>query len=150
MRANGAPATLATERPATHHLSLTRSAGAKPRPVDAAAQRGGYAVKTHTTSQTLDILRTAVALRDPTDGTRLTDLPLSSFDLFHRRDQKAWDGVAGLCFGAAAGLHACAEDGSPFLLGPMVLSRSTPVFPSTVTGRPGTVSWFVDESASTP
>ena len=83
MRANGAPATLATEQQATHHLSLTRSAGAKPRPVDAAAQRGGYAVKTHTTSQTLDILRTAVALRDPTDGTRLTDLPLSSFDLFH-------------------------------------------------------------------
>jgi 3'(2'), 5'-bisphosphate nucleotidase len=144
VRANGVSAPFAAARPATHQISVTRSSGSPARPIDAVAQRSGFGMKTRTTSQSLDMLRTAVDLGG------LTDVALGSFDLFCRRDQKVWDGLAGLCFGAAAGLRSCAEDGSPLPLGPSLLSEAEPVFPSTVMGRPEAVAWFVDATASSP
>lgn len=144
VRANGADVSAAAERSATRELSLTRSSGAPERAADVIARQTGYTLKTRTTSQTLDMLRTAV------DLSSLTDLPMASFDLFCRRDQKVWDGLAGLCFGAATGLGSCTEDGSALPLGPSLLSQAEPIFPSTVMGRPETVSWFVDASAPRP
>lgn len=142
VRVNGATAPPPAERAASRELSLTRSSGQPARPIDGIAQRAGYRLKTRTTSQSLDMLRTTVDLRD------LSDLPLVPFDLFCRRDQKVWDGLAGLCFGRAGGLRACAEDGAPLPLGPDLFSAAEPTLPSTVVGRPETVAWFLD--ASTP
>ncbi|MDV9174083.1 inositol monophosphatase family protein [Streptomyces sp. W16] len=119
-------------------LSATRSAGALPRDFDRAAEETGFLLKTRTTSQTLDMVRAAVDL----SGRTAPSLP--PFELFWRRRQKVWDGIAGLCLGAAAGLRHCAEDGEPLPLTPSFLSRAEPVFASTVMGRPDIVSWFLD------
>jgi 3'(2'), 5'-bisphosphate nucleotidase len=73
-----------------------------------------------------------------------TGPPLPRFDLFWRREQKLWDGAAGLCLSAAAGLRSCDEHGNALPLGPEFLSAPTPTFASTVTGRPETVAWFLE------
>jgi 3'(2'), 5'-bisphosphate nucleotidase len=95
-------------------------------------------VKSRTTSQTIDMVRTVV------DVEALTEPPLTRFDLFWRREQKLWDGAAGLCLGAAAGLRSCDEHGDMLPLNPTFLSAPAPTFSSNVTGRPETVAWFLD------
>jgi 3'(2'), 5'-bisphosphate nucleotidase len=119
---------------------LTRSQGAESLDVDESAEASGYRLKTRTTSQTLDMVRTA------TDLSALTEPVLPQFELFHRREQKLWDGVAGLALGRATGLRDCDETGAALPLGPEFLSAPTPVFPSTVMGRPETVAWFLEAS----
>lgn len=119
-------------------ISATRSAGAPPRGFDPAAEKAGFLLKTRTTSQTLDMVRTAV------DLSLHTDSPLPPFDLFWRRKQKVWDGIAGLCLGTAAGLRHCDENGQPLPAAPAFFSQAEPVFASTVMGKPEIVSWFLD------
>ena len=135
---NGVPGA----RPATsggdRWLSITRSEGSPARVVDPAAKAAGYQLKTRTTSQTLDMVRTAV------DLASLTDPALPAFSLFCRREQKLWDGVAGLTLGRACDLRDCDESGAELPLGPEFLSSATPVFASTVMGRPETVAWFME------
>ena len=130
---NGKPAASRT----SEWISATRSAGSRERPFDTVANAAGFQLKTRTTSQTLDMVRTAADL----EGR--TDLQLPSFELFWRRRQKVWDGLAGLCLGAASGLRSCDENGEPLPLGPDLLSQAEPEFPSTVMGRPESVSWFL-------
>jgi 3'(2'), 5'-bisphosphate nucleotidase len=134
---NGRPAPMPKAASADRWLSMTRSSGSPARPADATAEQAGYHVKTRTTSQTLDMVRTAV------DLTGHTELAVQPFDLFLRRAQKVWDGLAGLCLGAAAGLRSCDEDGKPLPSGPDFLSAAEPAFASTVMGRPETVSWYL-------
>lgn len=119
-------------------ISATRSAGAPPRGFDQAAEQAGFLLKTRTTSQTLDMVRTAV------DLSHCTDPSLPAFDLFWRRRQKVWDGIAGLCLGTAAGMRHCDEDGKPLPAAPPFFSQAEPVFASTIMGRPEAVSWFLD------
>lgn len=119
------------------HLSVTRSRGQDRPAFDAAARQAGYTLKTRTTSQTLDMLRTAL------DVTGLTTPGLPSFDLFWRRKQKLWDGAAGLCLAEAAGLRSCGEDGEPLTLTREFLAEPTPTLDANVTGRPETVEWFL-------
>ncbi|MEU0427278.1 inositol monophosphatase family protein [Streptomyces canus] len=121
-----------------HWISATRSAGAPPRDFDPAAGQAGFRLKTRTTSQTLDMVRAAVDLSHHTDPS------LPPFELFWRRKQKVWDGIAGLCLGTAAGLRHCDEDGKPLPAAPAFFSQAEPVFASTVMGRPDVVSWFLD------
>jgi 3'(2'), 5'-bisphosphate nucleotidase len=118
-------------------ISVTRSADDPPRALDDEALRAGYRLKTGTTSQTLDMLRTAV------DLTGLTELEHPGFDLFWRREQKLWDGVAGHCLGAAAGLRGSDEQGRPLRLNQDFLSAPAPVFPSSVLGSADAVDWFL-------
>lgn len=135
---NGEPAALPPTRAGGGWLSITRSEGSAARPVDPIAAGEGYQLKTRTTSQTLDMVRTAV------DLTALTDPVLPTFSLFCRREQKLWDGAAGLALGRASGLHDCDEAGEALPLGPKFLSAATPVFRSTVMGQPETVAWFLE------
>lgn len=123
---------------ASGNLSATRSRGEERPDFDAAARRAGYTLKTRTTSQTLDMLRTAL------DISELTTPALPPFDLFWRRRQKLWDGVAGLCLADAAGLQSCGENGEPLKLTPDFLAGPTPTFAANVTGRPETVAWFLE------
>ncbi|MEO3798458.1 inositol monophosphatase family protein [Nonomuraea sp. B1E8] len=132
---NGSPAPMVQR--AQNTISATRSSGGPGREFDAIAAESTYRVKTRTTSQTIDMLRTVVDLRDHTDPS------LHSFDLFWRRQQKLWDGAAGLCLGDIAKLRHCDEDGAPLPAGPEFLSAPTPVFESTVMGQPETVKWFL-------
>jgi 3'(2'), 5'-bisphosphate nucleotidase len=135
---NGVPGTQPAASGDDRWLSITRSEGLPARTVDPIAKAAGYELKTRTTSQTLDMVRTAV------DLTNLTDPPLPAFSLFCRREQKLWDGAAGLALGRACGLRDCDEAGAELPLRAQFLSAATPVFPSTVMGRPETVAWFLE------
>ncbi|MFF4344881.1 inositol monophosphatase family protein [Kitasatospora sp. NPDC001540] len=121
-----------------HWISATRSAGSPVREFDSAAEQSGYRLKVRTTSQSVDMLRTAV------DLSGVTDPVLPPFDLFWRRSQKLWDGVAGIAIGTALGLRSADEEGKPLPLGPGFLSAPTPTFGSTVIGHPEAVAWFLD------
>jgi 3'(2'), 5'-bisphosphate nucleotidase len=137
LRVNGRTVASSSQAEVSRHLSATRSRGEDRPGFDAAAKRAGYTLKTRTTSQTLDMLRTAL------DVSNLTAPALPPFDLFWRREQKLWDGAAGLCLAAAAGLRSCGESGEALALGPDFLSAPTPTFAANVTGRPETVAWFL-------
>jgi len=119
-------------------LSLTGLEDHPSLPIEASAEKEGYRTKTHTTSQTLDMLRTALAIG------QLTEPPLPQFSLFWRREQKLWDGAAGLCLAAATGLTACDEQGNLHDFRPEFLRQQVPTFPSTIVGEPQIVAWFID------
>ncbi|MFD9952797.1 inositol monophosphatase family protein [[Kitasatospora] papulosa] len=139
---NGQTAAPAGRAEVGRHLSVTRSRGEERPDFDAAAREAGYTLKTRTTSQTLDMLRTAL------DVSELTTPGLPPFDLFWRRNQKLWDGAAGLCLAAAAGLRSCDENGEPLTLTRDFLAEPTPTFKADVTGRPETVDWFLKAARS--
>jgi 3'(2'), 5'-bisphosphate nucleotidase len=118
--------------------SVTRSSGVPPRPFEGSLLRAGYRLKTRTTSQTLDMVRTAI------DLSALTDGELYPFDLFHRTRQKVWDGLAGLCMGEAAGLLAVDAKGhnrTPVDI--ETLTQPEPTFDATTMGTPEEVRWFL-------
>jgi 3'-phosphoadenosine 5'-phosphosulfate (PAPS) 3'-phosphatase len=79
--------------------SLTRSAATSPQPGEARFLDEGWTVKTDTTSQTLDMVRTCIDLRAHTAPE------LAPFALFYRKRQKVWDGAAGICLARAGGLR---------------------------------------------
>jgi 3'(2'), 5'-bisphosphate nucleotidase len=124
--------------------SVTRSGGTQPRPFERTMTDAGYSLKTRTTSQTLDMVRTAL------DLSGLTDEPVR-FDLFFRPEQKIWDGLAGLCFGSAAGMANADLSGAPRVpVSPEILAQSEPTFSSTVMGFPEAVTWFVEIAENYP
>jgi 3'(2'), 5'-bisphosphate nucleotidase len=120
-------------KPATRELtgraSTTRSANSTPSDIEKALLARQYHVKTRTTSQTLDMVRTALDLTAVAPNAE-------PFDLFHRRRQKLWDGAAGICLATAVGLAVSDETGDRLLpLSPSLLGSSPPVLPSLMTGH---------------
>ncbi|MEV4711364.1 inositol monophosphatase family protein [Micromonospora sp. NPDC049374] len=139
---NGRPAAYNSEP--VRVASLTRSARSEAPPHEIGMAEAGYALKTRTTSQTLDMLRTALDLTD-----LATDTP--RFDLFYRPRQKVWDGLAGLCLGEIVGLMSTDVNGKRHLPVPMeTLAQPEPTFASTVMGRPEAVKWFVELARDSP
>jgi 3'(2'), 5'-bisphosphate nucleotidase len=119
--------------------STTRSQSNPPSDVERNLVDLGYTVKTRTTSQTLDMVRTAVDL-----------IPFCAhmppFDLFHRRNQKLWDGAAGLCFAMVVGLAMVDEFGNELLpLSPTLLGMPEPVLRSSVVGERALVKRILGE-----
>lgn len=117
-------------------VSLTRSAGSPAEAYEKDFASKGYHIKSRTTSQTLDMLRTAVDLRPWVDNSPY-------FDLFIRSNQKIWDGLPGMSLGLSQGLTVADASGEPILplLG-LDLSVPEPTFPSSLMGAPGIVQWF--------
>jgi 3'(2'), 5'-bisphosphate nucleotidase len=109
-----------------HLLSVTRSSGTEPRRYEQDLLTKGYRLKTRTTSQTLDMVRTCV------DLTPFTDPPLEPFGLFFRERQKVWDGAAGMCLAYAAGLHVGDGAGRARTEIDIALDLDDPVFDSTL------------------
>jgi hypothetical protein len=92
----------------------------------------GYQLKVRTTSQTLDMVRTAL------DMSELVGPEFRSFDLFYRRKQKIWDGLAGMCLGETLSLPITNREGTAVLpLATATLTQSEPTFDSTIMGIPG-------------
>lgn len=119
-------------------VSVTRSKTETPRPFEHGLTQLGYSLKTRTTSQTLDMLRTAL------DISTFTDLPLPQFQLFMRKNQKIWDGLAGLCLGKVMGLVSVdAEGNSRLPISVDILTQSEPVFKSTIMGDEELVAWLL-------
>lgn len=120
-------------------ISATRSQGSRPRRLESEFSADGYSIKTRTTSQTLDMVRTAL------DISPHTDLDLPSFALFFREKQKIWDGVAGLCLGQGVGLVGTDVDGRATLPIPIqLIAQATPTFESTAMGEPSVAARFFE------
>lgn len=118
-------------------LSLTRSSGTTPPSYETAAESAGCRIKTRTTSQTLDLMRTALNL------TPWTDSDLGGFDLFYRPNQKIWDGAPGILFNLIAG--GVAVDGKGRQLTPFHLKQIREhdmIQPACVVGSRDCVEWF--------
>jgi 3'(2'), 5'-bisphosphate nucleotidase len=107
-------------------VSVTRSPGTQARAYEAGLSARGYQLKTRTTSQTLDMVRTCV------DLAPFTDPPLESFGLFYRERQKVWDGAAGMCFAYAAGLYVGDGAGRERTSIEIALDVADPQFDSTL------------------
>ena len=135
---NGAGATYTSSLEPALAASMTRSSSSPAPAHERTMSDAGYTLKTQTTSQTLDMVRTAV------DLSAMVDQP-TRFDLFYRPKQKIWDGLAGLCLGEIAGLMSTdlnAQRRLPVTL--ETLSLPEPTFASTVMGRPEAVTWFTN------
>jgi 3'(2'), 5'-bisphosphate nucleotidase len=89
------------------------------------------------TSQTLDMIRSAI------DLTTWTGAPHEQFDVFYRRRQKVWDGLAGIGVAMAMGRLAQNERGeNPIPITTEFLAQAEPTFEATMSGDPGCVRWF--------
>jgi 3'(2'), 5'-bisphosphate nucleotidase len=121
-------------------VSVTRSQNEPARAFEPGLAHLGYSLKTRTTSQTLDMVRTAVDMSD------FTDPPLPQFELFMRCEQKAWDGLAGLCLGRVAKLVSRDAEGNDRLpVNVNTLSQPEPAFSSTIMGDEELVSWLLQQ-----
>ena len=107
-------------------LSVTRSSGTSERPYEGELSAHGYQLKTRTTSQTLDMVRTCI------DLAPFTDPGLESFGLFYRERQKVWDGAAGICLAYAAGVYVGDGTGRERAAIEIALDAIEPVFDSTL------------------
>lgn len=140
---DGTAVATSVERSRSHQISATRSSDSSARAFEDVLLGRGYRLKTRTTSQTLDMLRTAVDLE------AVSDAEPTGFDLFYRREQSVWDGVAGMCVGSIAGLEIVDEGGVESLPARLEMPPGHPPrFPSTVMGAPEVVAEFVSVMAS--
>jgi 3'(2'), 5'-bisphosphate nucleotidase len=90
----------------------------------------GFTLKVRTTSQTLDMVRTAV------DLSRHTDPPMPPFAAFYRERQKVWDGAAGMCLAQHQGLRVCDASGTERVAVDLDLTDREPTFDSTLVAPP--------------
>jgi 3'(2'), 5'-bisphosphate nucleotidase len=136
---NGKPATSLPQRSTPVRASVTRGKGSSPRSYENELVRSGCAMKLRTTSQTVDMIRACL------DLSEWTGTPDAQFDLFYRRNQKLWDGAAGI--GLAGAMGRLARTGADEALFPVTaefLTQQEPEFAETVAGEPECVRWFLD------
>ncbi|MGL5809911.1 MAG: inositol monophosphatase family protein [Nocardioides sp.] len=141
---NGNPVTGAATPRYPPLVSVTRSAGTGERSFEGRLSARGYELKTRTTSQTLDMVRTCI------DLAPFTEPALASFGLFYRERQKIWDGVAGMCFAYAAGLFVGDGTGSTCDEVDIALDLADPVFDSTLIGSDRTAMRILTGASTAP
>jgi len=118
--------------------SVTRSDTVPRRPFEDRLISYGWELKTRTTSQTLDLVRTCV------DLTSETEAHLRPFSLFYREAQKLWDGAAGLCLAHVVGLRATDRSGRDHVpIDPAILQVDDPSFDATIVASSSVSSWFL-------
>lgn len=116
----------------TKRASVTRSASTKPRAFEKRLAKADWSLKTRTTSQTLDMVRTCLDIAEP-------------FGLFYREQQKLWDGVAGICLARQMGLHTTDRRGGECRRIEIPLIGEQPTFESTVVASREVARWFVED-----
>ena len=121
-------------------VSVTRSSGTQERAYERELLARGYQLKTRTTSQTLDMVRTCV------DLSSFTNPVLEPFGLFYRERQKIWDGVAGMCFAYAAGLFVGDGTDRERTEIDIALDLADPVFDSTLIASDSVATQIVVEA----
>ena len=107
--------------------STTRERGSSPSKIEEVLVNSGVEVKNRTTSQSIDLLRTAI------DISAYSDVGNGHFDVFYRERQKIWDGVPGMCFNNIVGkriIDTLGNDVIPFTAS--FLSMDEPVSPSVI------------------
>ncbi|MFE9575950.1 inositol monophosphatase family protein [Nocardia sp. NPDC006044] len=136
---NGQRAKALSPTMSPRRASVTRSKNSSARKFEIDLAGAGCLMKTRTTSQSLDMVRTCV------DLSAWTQAPESQFDLFYRPNQKIWDGAAGI--GLAMAMGRTATDGrgiTPLPLAEEFLNQREPILPETIAGDPNCVRWFVE------
>lgn len=133
---NGQPR-LSNSMQAPLRASVTRSSAAAERPWEKLMADAGFELKTRTTSQTLDMVRTCVDLSQETGAA------LAPFSLFYREAQKVWDGAAGMCLAQTAGLRVCDGHGRDRHLINLDLRAVEPTFASTLVAAPAIADQFL-------
>jgi 3'(2'), 5'-bisphosphate nucleotidase len=133
---NGKTASVPTAA-SPRRASVTRSADSTARPWEQQMAAAGFELKTRTTSQTLDMVRSCVDLVSDTGA----DLP--PFALFYRERQKVWDGAAGMCLAQVAGLDVCDSRGQKRTVIDLDLTVPEPTFDATLVASPTLVNQFV-------
>jgi 3'(2'), 5'-bisphosphate nucleotidase len=121
--------------------SVTRSSGTQPRQWEQMLLDAGFELKTRTTSQTLDMVRTCV------DLSEITEPRLNQFAIFDRERQKVWDGAAGMCLAQASGLRVSDRNGVERPVIDIDLAVAEPQFPSTLVTLPTLPGEIVDAFA---
>jgi 3'(2'), 5'-bisphosphate nucleotidase len=117
--------------------SVTRSSAAAERPWEKLMADAGFELKTRTTSQTLDMVRTCVDLSQETGAA------MAPFSLFYREAQKVWDGAAGMCLAQTAGLRVCDGHGQDRHVIDLDLRTVEPTFASTLVAAPAVADQFL-------
>lgn len=93
---NGTLYNVSNKREKTFFASTTRGTETVSK-IEKKLVDNGMMVKNRTTSQSIDMLRTAINI------SPFSDIEIKSFDLFYREEQKIWDGVPGMCFNRIVG-----------------------------------------------
>lgn len=114
-------------------ISATRGRREPPRPLEAGQREG---VKLRATSLTLDMVRCAVDLSDVS--------PLPALRAFYRRNQRAWDALAGIVVASSSGLAAVDQRGKPLIpIAAGFLEATEPTFPSVVLADQDDIQGFL-------
>ncbi len=120
-------------------FSLTRSRGTTVPRYENLVRSRGINVKTRTTSQTIDLLRTAL------DLNVIIDPPLDKMDLFFRPRQKLWDGAPGICVNVAVGNIAVDLSGQSILpFDREIIEHEEPIIPETLVASEAIARWFLE------
>lgn len=107
--------------------STTREFGSLPSKIEEHLVKLGIEVKNRTTSQSIDLLRTAI------DISPYSSVGVGHFTLFYRENQKIWDGIPGICFNSIVGKKTVDLNGNelvPFSYS--FLNLNEPVSPSII------------------
>jgi len=111
--------------------STTREKESIPSALEKYLVSKGVQVKTHTTSQSIDLLRTAIDISTYTEET------MNRFCLFYRENQKIWDGAPGMCFNIIAGNHVVDLSGQKILpFSDQILCMDEPISTSVLVSPP--------------
>lgn len=131
---NGSPARpLSNDCRKRSAISATRGKHESPRPFEAGRPEE---VKLRATSLTIDMVRCALDLSAVS--------PLPALRAFYRRDQRAWDALAGIVVANSSGLAAVDRHGSPLTPIPTgFLEATEPTFPSVVLAAKDEVGDFL-------
>ncbi|MDR2589603.1 MAG: hypothetical protein LBC71_01250 [Oscillospiraceae bacterium] len=93
----------------SNFASTTRESGSSSSKIEDYLVNSGVKIKNRTTSQSIDLLRTAI------DISPYSDIGEGHFRLFYRQNQKVWDGVPGMCFNRIVGKAIVDFDGNNIL-----------------------------------
>lgn len=137
---NGQPRP-ALSKPASMRASVTRSPTSDERRWERIMACAGYELKTSTTSQTLDMVRTCIDISEDTGST------LPPFSLFYREAQKVWDGAAGMCLAQTAGLRVCDGRGRDRHVIDLDFGIAEPTFASTLVAEASVADQFLSWSS---
>jgi 3'(2'), 5'-bisphosphate nucleotidase len=133
---NGRPTAVLGTRPWAS-VSATRSVGTDPLLFEASLAARSVAVKTRTTSQTLDQVRVACDLTGSGVEQR--------FDWFLRRRQSLWDGAAGIALALSQGLAVVDLAGQPLTpFSEALLAAPVPRHDAVLMAQPADVATILD------
>jgi len=114
--------------------STTRESGSEPSNIEEYLEISGMKIKHRTTSQSIDLLRTAINI------SPYSDIGVGHFKIFFRQRQKIWDGVPGICFNNVVGKVSVDSEGNEVLpFSNIFLNEKEPTSPAVLVAFPADI-----------